>query len=67
MRLQPRNLKRKMFTCTECGECISACTQVNDNQREASLLEWVQGADAEARAEPPVRVPRLKQAKGLYP
>lgn len=42
MRLKPRTLKRKMFTCTECAECISACRQVKDGS-EASLLRWVSG------------------------
>jgi len=43
MRLKPRTLKRKMFTCTECGECISACTQIQGGERERSLLDWVDG------------------------
>jgi polyferredoxin len=43
MRLKPRTLKRKMFTCTECGECISACTQVQGGARAHSLLDWVDG------------------------
>jgi polyferredoxin len=43
MRLKPRTLKRKMFTCTECGECISACTQVQAGDPDRSLLRWVQG------------------------
>jgi polyferredoxin len=47
MRLKPRTLKRKMFTCTECGECISACTQVQGGERGASLLDWVSGEAAE--------------------
>jgi polyferredoxin len=42
MRLKPRTLKRKMFTCTECGECISACTRVQGGERAHSLLDWVQ-------------------------
>jgi polyferredoxin len=46
MRLKPRTLKRKMFTCTECAECISACTQVQHGDPQASLLRWVSGADA---------------------
>jgi len=46
MRLHPRTLKRKMFTCTECGECISACIQVQGRSQEPSLLRWVEGADA---------------------
>jgi len=46
MRLKPRTLKRKMFTCTECGECISACTQVQGGIPADSLLRWVDGAAA---------------------
>lgn len=46
MRLKPRTLKRRMFTCTECAECISACTQVQGGVPADSLLQWVQGADA---------------------
>ncbi len=46
MRLPPRTLKRKMFTCTECAECISACTQVQGGKIRRSLLQWVAGPDA---------------------
>ncbi len=46
MRLKPRTLKRKMFTCTECGECISACTQVQGGLPRQSLLRWVEGEAA---------------------
>jgi ferredoxin-type protein NapH len=42
MRLHPRTLKRKMFTCTECGECISACQQVQAPGERPGLLAWVQ-------------------------
>lgn len=43
MRLKPRTLKRKMFTCTQCGECIEACTQVEKQKGKQSLLKWVDG------------------------
>ena len=43
MRLKPRTIKRKMFTCTECGECISACSQVQAIKNRESLLRWVTG------------------------
>jgi polyferredoxin len=43
MRLKPRTLKRKMFTCTECGECIAACTQVQGGDPDRTLLRWVDG------------------------
>jgi ferredoxin-type protein NapH len=35
-----------MFTCTECAECISACTQVQHGDPQQSLLRWVEGAEA---------------------
>ena len=46
MRLKPRTIKRKMFTCTECAQCISACTQVQGGDPGQSLLRWVEGGDA---------------------
>ena len=60
MRLQPRTIKRKMFTCTECGECISACTQVQQFQDTTGLLHWVQGEAAAAISEPPASRPSHK-------
>lgn len=46
MRLKPRTLKRKMFTCTECGECIAACTQIQGGVPGRSVLQWVDGEAA---------------------
>lgn len=52
MRLKPRDIKRHMFTCTECGSCLQACEQVqaggpgNSGKLQAPLLQWVQGACA---------------------
>ena len=43
MRLKPRTIKRRMFTCTECAQCISACTQVQNGRPERSLLRWGEG------------------------
>ncbi|HID51111.1 MAG TPA: hypothetical protein EYP41_03620 [Anaerolineae bacterium] len=40
-RLKPRTLKRKMFTCTQCGECIEACTKVEARNAKTSLIQWV--------------------------
>lgn len=42
-RLKPRTLKRKMFTCTQCAECIVACTQVEARRDKPSLIQWVEG------------------------
>ena len=47
MRLKPRSIKRKMFTCTECGQCLEACELVqaggpgNNGKLQTSLLQWV--------------------------
>lgn len=57
MRLKPRTIKRRMFTCTQCGECISACTLQQKNQPQQSLITWVEGLDAEQQSEPPVGIP----------
>lgn len=52
MRLKPRDIKRHMFNCTECGRCLEACEQVqaggpgNSGKIQAPLLQWVQGACA---------------------
>lgn len=46
MRLKPRSIKRKMFTCTQCTACISACEDVQADNPEGSLLRWVQGLEA---------------------
>ena len=58
MRLQPRSAKRKMFTCTECGECITACTRVQARHGRQPLLTWVQGEAAHAISAPVVDAPR---------
>lgn len=42
MRLKPRSIKRKMFTCTQCAQCISACTEVQAPHNAPPLLQWVQ-------------------------
>jgi ferredoxin-type protein NapH len=42
MRLKPRQIKRLMFTCTQCGQCANACSQVQINNPNGSLLKWVE-------------------------
>ena len=46
MRLKPRSIKRRMFTCTECAQCIAACEQVQAENPVGSLLHWVAGDSA---------------------
>jgi Fe-S oxidoreductase len=35
-----------MFTCTECGQCLSACDQVQQGNPAGGLLQWVEGEQA---------------------
>lgn len=44
MRLKPRSTKRHMFTCTQCGQCLEACEQVQGTAQP--LLRWKQGEQA---------------------
>ncbi len=46
MRLRPRSIKRRMFTCTECTQCITACEQVQTGNPAGGLLHWVDGEQA---------------------
>lgn len=46
MRLKPRNVKRWMFACTQCAQCISACGTVNRNNPNGQLLRWVKNDEA---------------------
>lgn len=42
MRIRPRSIKRLMFTCTQCGQCANACSEVQANSPRGPLLKWVQ-------------------------
>lgn len=46
MRLRPRQTKQKMFACTQCSRCLSACNTV---QAQRPLLRWIQGEAAQAQ------------------
>ncbi len=46
MRLKPRTTKVKMFTCTQCTQCIDACTTVQAARGKESLLQWVDEDEA---------------------
>jgi polyferredoxin len=47
MRLKPRNIKRWMFTCTQCGQCVSACATAQRDNPQGALLKWVSGQAAQ--------------------
>lgn len=59
MRLKPRSLKRKMFSCTQCGECLSACEQKTDGQK--ALLTWESGIKAIKQSSPPVSIASMRK------
>lgn len=42
MRLRPRQTKQKMFACTQCSQCLSACHTVQQTQGSQPLLRWVE-------------------------
>jgi dissimilatory sulfite reductase (desulfoviridin) alpha/beta subunit len=46
MRLTPRNIKRLMFACVQCGQCITECEASHTKQPRKPNLEWKVGLDA---------------------
>ncbi len=46
MRLKPRNIKRLMFSCVQCGQCLTACDSSHAARAQAPSLEWHIGLDA---------------------
>ncbi len=46
MRLRPRNIKRHMFTCTQCRQCIDVCGETQRDNPDGPLLSWVSGEAA---------------------
>lgn len=49
MRLNPRQIKRHMFACTQCGECLAACAESQSGQAAGPLLAWLSGTPADDR------------------
>jgi len=41
MRLKPRSIKRRMFTCTQCASCLDACEDAQHSRRREPLLKWL--------------------------
>lgn len=47
MRLFTRGVKRAKFTCTQCGQCLSACDRVQEkNNYNERVIHWVSGNQA---------------------
>jgi len=50
MRLNPRNVKRMMFACVQCGQCVDACDHTQAGNPNGALLDWVHDVRAESEA-----------------
>lgn len=46
MRLNPRNIKRMMFSCVQCGQCLTACDTSQSAQARKPTLQWQIGEEA---------------------
>lgn len=46
MRLRPRNIKRLMFSCVQCGQCLTACDSTQSAQARSPTLKWEIGEAA---------------------
>lgn len=46
MRLNPRNIKRMMFSCVQCGQCLTHCDESQSAQLRTPVLTWTVGLDA---------------------
>ncbi len=46
MRLHPRDIKRMMFACVQCGQCLDQCAQAQSANEKPPLLVWQVDAQA---------------------
>ncbi len=46
MRLRPRQVKRLMFSCVQCGQCVAQCEQSHAARSGTPNLQWTIGVDA---------------------
>ncbi|KGM41511.1 FeS-binding protein [Aquabacterium sp. NJ1] len=46
MRLHPRDIKRMMFSCVQCGQCLSQCDRSQTSQARTPVLKWAVGVEA---------------------
>lgn len=65
MRLNPRNVKRMMFACVQCGQCVDACEDTQEHNPNGSLLKWVHDIRAESEAAFNVREARTIMIKSV--
>jgi polyferredoxin len=65
MRLNPRNVKRMMFACVQCGQCKDACEHTQADNPNGTLLTWVHDIRAESEAAFNVREARTIMIKSV--
>lgn len=53
MRLNPRTIKRHMFSCTQCVSCVTACSDAQADNPHGTLLHWTAGTDALDKSDRP--------------
>ncbi len=67
MRLNPRNIKRMMFSCVQCGQCLTACEGSQGRRDAAPLLEWQVGLEAVRETLRQKRLEALQQSQSARP
>lgn len=55
MRLKPRNIKRLMFSCVQCGQCLTECEESHAAKCRLPNLAWKAGAEAVRETRHPQR------------
>ncbi len=46
MRLHTRSIKRVKFTCTQCGQCLNTCDEVQKDNPDGRIINWVSNEKA---------------------
>ncbi len=46
MRLPTRSIKRAKFTCTQCGQCLNTCDEVQKDNPDGRIIHWVNNKKA---------------------
>lgn len=60
IKLKPRGIKRKMYSCSQCMRCIDACSNVQINKVQMSKMQ----SDKKASKIGGVGIPLLQMVKG---
>ncbi len=63
MRLHTRSIKRAKFTCTQCGQCLNTCDEVQKDNPDGRIINWVTKEKAQAvdRNAPAFELSRIKK------